>query len=48
MSSLLPWGGRSQSQIWPGTIQIKTDGQFSAGSVVRTLCFHCTGPGFNP
>ena len=34
MSTLLPWGSRSQSQIWPGTIQIKTDGEFSGGSVV--------------
>ena len=24
------------------------NGEFSGGLVVRTLCFHCWGPGFNP
>ena len=28
---------------------IKPDaGEFPGGSVVRTLCFHCRRPGFNP
>lgn len=30
------------------TNKIGTMGEFPAGPVVRTICFHCQGPGFDP
>ena len=30
------------------TIQLKMRGTFPGGPVVKTLCFHCRGHGFDP